>query len=97
MIGAMLCMLVEALRTYSSIGKTDISTITSVVYLLLVPPGEVIQFLMFPIVAFAAVGKKFPHRLSLISKVFALAIVATFPLEFITGSPAIKVIREMAG
>jgi len=97
MIGATLLMLVEALRTYASIAKTDITIINRVVYLLFVPTGELIQFLVFPIVAFAAVGKKFPVRLSLISKIYALAIVATFPLEFITGSPAIKMIRELAG
>lgn len=97
MAGAFLLMLVEALRTYGSIAKADITIINRAAYLLLVPSGEIIQFLMFPIVAFAAVGKKFPARLSLISKIYALAIVATFPLEFITGSPAIKVIREMAG
>jgi hypothetical protein len=97
MIGATLLMLVEALRTYASIAKTDITIINRVVYLVLEPSGEVIQFLMFPIVAFSAVGKKFPVRLSLISKLYALAIVATFPIEFLTGSPAIKVIREMAG
>jgi DNA-binding CsgD family transcriptional regulator len=97
MTGAFLLMLVEAVRTYGSIANADTSIITRVIYLVFVPSGEVIQFLIFPIVAFAAVGKKVPDRLSLISKIYALAVVATFPVEFITGSPEIKMIRELAG
>ena len=79
MVGGMLLMLVEAVRTYSSIASADMETFRCIVYLTPNPIGEIIQFLMFPAVAFAAVGKRFPRKLSIISKIYALAIVATLP------------------
>lgn len=97
MVGAMLLMLVEAVRTYSSIVTADMETFKRIVYLTLNPIGEMIQFLMFPAVAFAAVGKKYPHKFSIISKIYAIAIVATFPLAVISGSAVIKLAREFFG
>jgi DNA-binding CsgD family transcriptional regulator len=97
MAGSVLSMLVEAVRTYNNIVAADMETLKSIVYLVLEPSGELLQFLMFPIVAFSAVGKKFPVRLSIISKIYALAVVATFPAEFLTGSSAINMARELAG
>ncbi|MCK5198979.1 MAG: hypothetical protein KAR21_11540 [Spirochaetales bacterium] len=97
MVGGMLLMLVEAVRTYSSIVTADMETFKRIVYLTLNPIGELIQFLMFPAVAFAAVGKKFPHKLSIISKIYALAIVATLPVAVITGDSAIQLAREFFG
>ena len=97
MVGGMLLMLVEAVNTYSSIATADMETFKHIVYLTLNPIGEMIQFLMFPAVAFAAVGKKFPVKLSIISKIYALAIVATLPLAVITGSAGTKLAREFFG
>ncbi|MCK5672900.1 MAG: helix-turn-helix transcriptional regulator [Spirochaetales bacterium] len=97
MVGAMLLMLVEAVRTYSNIANTDMEIFKRIVYLTLNPIGEMIQFFMFPAVAFAAVGKKFPHKLNVISKIYGIAIVATFPLAVITGNSDIKLAREFFG
>ena len=97
MVGGMLLMLVEAVRTYSSIVTADMETFKRIVYLTLNPIGELIQFLMFPAVAFAAVGKKFPHKLSIISKIYALAIVATLPVAVTTGDSALQLAREFFG
>ncbi len=97
MVGAMLLMLVEAVSTYSSIVTADMETFKLRVYLTLNPVGEMIQFLMFPALAFAAVGKKFPVKLSIMSKIYALAIVTTLPIAVITGNSAIQLAREFFG
>ena len=97
MAGGMLLMLVEAVSTYNSIATTDMKTFKRIVYLTLNPAGEMIQFLMFPAVAFAAVGKKFPHKLSIISKIYAMVIVATLPVAIITGDSSIQLAREFFG
>ena len=97
MTGAMLLMLVEAVNTYSSITTTDMETFKRIVYLTLNPIGELIQFLMFPAVAFAAVGKKFPHKLNIISKIYAFVIIATLPITVVIGNSTIQLVREFLG
>ena len=97
MVGAMLLMLMEAVSTYSSIVTADMETFKQIIYLTLNPIGEMIQFLMLPAEAFAAAGKKFPHKLSIISKIYALVIVATLPIAVITGNSAIQLAREFFG
>ncbi|MDA3938246.1 MAG: LuxR C-terminal-related transcriptional regulator [Spirochaetia bacterium] len=90
-------MLVEAVKTYSNLTTTDIQTFSRIIYLVFNPIGEIIQFLMFPAVAFAATGKKVPFKLNIISKLYALLMVATFPIEAITGSSSINLAREFLG
>jgi len=97
MFGAMLSMLVEAVRAYGRISAADIGVFEHLFYLIFEPAGEIISFIMLPVVAFAAVGKEFPGRLNLTSKVYALIVVCTFPVEAVTGSSYINLSRELAG
>ena len=97
MFGAMLSMLVEALRTYGSLIPVDLAAIDYIVYLILDPAGEVLQFLLLPLTAYAAVGKSFPPRFKVFCRIYALLVIATFPLEVIIGGRGINIAREVAG
>ena len=97
MFGAMLSMLVEALNTYCSLIPVGIKPIAYTVYLILDPAGEVLQFLLLPLTAYAAVGKSFPPRFKGFCRIYALLVIATFPLEVIIGGRGINIAREVAG
>ena len=97
MIGALLSMLVEAIRTFNAVVPENLAVIQKYGYIVLTPVGEGLQLLFLPMLAFAAVGKKFPSGLSLISKVYAFIIIASFPIEVLVNNPIVKLARELAG
>ena len=97
MSGALLSMLVEAFRTYGVLISDDIGGLQQLVYLTLEPAGEVLQFLLLPATAWAALGREYPRRQRLALALYAGLVVATFPLEVVSGSGVVNTLRELAG
>ncbi len=97
MSGALLSMLVEAARIYSRIVPVDMYFLKQVVYFVFDPAGEILQFFLLPVLAFAVFGKEIPRKLKVISKIYAVIIVATFPLEVLFKNPIIHSTRDLAG
>ena len=97
MSGALLSMLVEAFRTYGVLINDDIGGLQQLVYLTLEPAGEVLQFLLLPATAWAALGREYPRRQRLLLTLYAGLVIATFPLEAVSGSAVVNTARELAG
>jgi DNA-binding CsgD family transcriptional regulator len=97
MSGALLSMLVEAFRTYGVLISDDIGEFQRLVYLTLEPAGEILQFLLLPATAWAALGREYPRRQRVVLTLYAGLVIATFPLEAVIGSSVVNTAREVAG
>ncbi len=97
MTGALFSLIVETVRIYSRIVPAEMGLVTSIVYYIFDPAGEILQFFFLPLLAYSIFDKKIPKALRTFTLVYAFSVILTFPLETVFDYNRINPVRDIFG